>query len=626
MTALTTTSDKTEHDSESSPPQPTAAHLHLAEGLDIPLEAATQTFAILAKRGVGKTHTAVVLVEEMLKAAIQVIVLDPLDVWWGLRSSADGQHQGLPIVVLGGSHADLPLEATAGSLIADLVVEGDLSVVLSLRHLSKSDQRRFVTDFCERLYHRKGEAAHRQPLHLVIDEADSYVPQRVFAGQERMVGAVDDLVRRGRVSGIGVTLISQRASVVNKDVLTQIEVLIALRTVSPQDRKAMESWIEAHDAYNQRVDFMNSLASLPIGTAWVWSPGWLEIFVKVQIRKRETFDSSATPKVGGTLVTPRTLAQVDLAQLRERLAATIEKQKADDPRELRRRIASLEKELQSRVVATSTPAPPEVRIERVEVEVPKPVFEPGQLESLSEAVERLAEVGNALVALAGGIGASVEAARRLSVATPTPAPTSRPASTPAPAQAPAAHRQPKPAPALLQNSADVSSNDGIQPSFHLKAGERKILEVLARRYPLKMTRAQIGTLSGFTTSGGTFQTYFGTLKRVGFVVAEGPGVGEFVITQSGLDYLGQSVPTGPRTTDELQAMWRGSLRAGEARMLDELIRVYPDGLNRVALGDRAGYTSSGGTFSTYLGTLRRNGLVAVAGDGLVTASPTLFLS
>jgi hypothetical protein len=40
-----------------------------------------------------------------------------------------------------------------------------------------------------------------------------------------------------------------------------------------------------------------------------------------------------------------------------------------------------------------------------------------------------------------------------------------------------------------------------------------MLETLARRYPLRVTRAQLGTLAGFTPSGGTFATYFGTLKR-----------------------------------------------------------------------------------------------------------------
>jgi hypothetical protein len=45
----------------------TDTRLHLAPDFNLPLEAVTQTFAILAKRGVGKTYTALVLVEELVE-------------------------------------------------------------------------------------------------------------------------------------------------------------------------------------------------------------------------------------------------------------------------------------------------------------------------------------------------------------------------------------------------------------------------------------------------------------------------------------------------------------------------------------------------------------------------------
>ena len=67
------------------------ADLHFAADFSIPAEAVTQTFAILAKRGVGKTYTASVLVEELLKAGLHAVVVDPIGVWWGLRASADGK-------------------------------------------------------------------------------------------------------------------------------------------------------------------------------------------------------------------------------------------------------------------------------------------------------------------------------------------------------------------------------------------------------------------------------------------------------------------------------------------------------------------------------------------------------
>jgi len=147
-----------------------------------------------------------------------------------------------------------------------------------------------------------------------------------------------------------------------------------------------------------------------------------------------------------------------------------------------------------------------------------------------------------------------------------------------------------------------------------------MLQALARHNPRKVTRAQLGTLSQFTPSGGTFSTYFGNLKRHGLIEEAN---GEVQITRAGMDFLGADVPPRPQTTEELLELWRGALRAGERKMLDELIAVYPQSLSRDELGERAGYTASGGTLGAYLGTLRRNGLIEVDGDA-VRAGEALF--
>ena len=60
--------------------------------------------------------------------------------WWGLRASADGKHPGLPIVILGGDHGDVPLELAAGQVIADLVIDEGISAVLDLAHFRKGEQ------------------------------------------------------------------------------------------------------------------------------------------------------------------------------------------------------------------------------------------------------------------------------------------------------------------------------------------------------------------------------------------------------------------------------------------------------------------------------------------------------
>jgi DNA helicase HerA-like ATPase len=128
-----------------------------------------------------------------------------------------------------------------------------------------------VTDFAEELFHRK--KANRSPMHLVVEEAQVFVPQRTMGDEARMLGAFEDLVKLGRNFGIGVTLISQRPQSVNKDALNQTECLVVLQTNGAQERKAIEAWI-----VEQGLDvgeLVDTLPSLERGEAWVWSPSWL---------------------------------------------------------------------------------------------------------------------------------------------------------------------------------------------------------------------------------------------------------------------------------------------------------------------------------------------------------------
>ncbi len=61
--------------------------------------------AVIGKTGSGKTYAAKGLVEGLLEAGQRVCIIDPTDVWWGLKASADGKREGYPIAVFGGDHA-----------------------------------------------------------------------------------------------------------------------------------------------------------------------------------------------------------------------------------------------------------------------------------------------------------------------------------------------------------------------------------------------------------------------------------------------------------------------------------------------------------------------------------------
>jgi len=175
--------------------------LHISDDLSLPLDFVTQTQAILAKRGVGKSYTASVEAEELLKAGQQVVVIDPTGAWFGLKSSADGKHVGFPIAVFGGEHADVPLEEGAGEVVAQAIVERRFSAIIDLSFLRKNQRNRFMTAFLETLFR-----LNRVAMHLFVDEAHTIAPQKPFGEEARMLGAIEDVVMLGRRRGLGCTL------------------------------------------------------------------------------------------------------------------------------------------------------------------------------------------------------------------------------------------------------------------------------------------------------------------------------------------------------------------------------------------------------------------------------------
>jgi len=563
--------------------------IRIASDLSLPLEAVTQTFGILAVRGAGKSNAAAVMAEGMANASLPFVVVDPTGSWWGLRSSGDGKGPGLGIPIFGGRHADVPLERTAGQMIADLIVEHRLSSVVDVSEFSEGDKIRFLTDFAERLY-RKNE----DPLHLFLEEADDYVPQRPFREQARCLRAWENIVRRGRARGLGITMISQRSAAINKNVLTQIETLIVLRTTSPQDRKAIEGWVTYH---GQSRELLESLPGLGNGEAWVWSPHWLGKLVRVQIRRRETFDSAATPKNVRGKRPPATLADVDLVAVRKRMAETIEKAKAEDPRELRLRIAALEGELR-KVKAAPTIVPPG----------------PEEIAKIRRAAaeEVLLQLASNIKNAAGKIMTVLEHDICACVGYVALNPKGRTNQIPL-----GKHRAPKPPvdKGIRARGSPVHSTDRTDSLGN--SGLRRMLIALAQRNGL--TAKQLGVRAGMSSRSGTFSNYLGRGRSNGWVNGSRDRLG---ITEAGRAALGSYDPL-PEGKD-LLSYWLGELgNSGAMRMLSALAERYPNPMTAEELGEIAEISAGSGTFSNYLGKLRTLELVTGSRSHLL-ASEELF--
>src|SRR3990167_6767860 len=265
--------------------------LDISTNLKLPAEDFLESaIGIIGKRGRGKSGLVKVLMEELVHAGLPFVAFDPVGVMWGLRSSFDGKGPGLPVLIVGGSHGDLRLERRAGAEIAKSVVQANISCIIDFSEESKSVYRDFVLDFSHTLF-----AINDSPRIVIIEEAPELVPQRFRPDMADVFEAVERLVSRGRNKGLGVVLVSQRAATIHKDVLTQVDALFVFGLVSPQDRKAIGEWVEAHDEKGRLGEFEKGIAGLGKQECWFWSPeAFGGAFKKIRVRDFTTFHPDKT--------------------------------------------------------------------------------------------------------------------------------------------------------------------------------------------------------------------------------------------------------------------------------------------------------------------------------------------
>ncbi len=332
----------------------------------LPSAALDERLAIVGTSGLGKTYAAKGLIECLVDQGARVCVVDPLGVWWGLRSGPDGGTSPLPcpVVVFGRRHADVPLDEGMGATLGQLIGKHQIACVVDVSDLGSAAARRgFMTAFTETLY-----AANTDPLHLVLDEADLWAPQRAQPGGFDLLQRIEEIVRRGRVRGFVPWLVTQRPAVLHKDVLSHADILVSLKLTSSQDSEAVGRWIEGQADRAEGRRILAALPRLARGEGWVWVPsdGVLE---KVAFPRIRTLDSSVTPKRDEKVDTPGTLVSVDLATFIVALAGThvhAPGERVPLARAERSRLSSLERRLRQREAELATAW---TELDRLEAEV-----------------------------------------------------------------------------------------------------------------------------------------------------------------------------------------------------------------------------------------------------------------
>jgi hypothetical protein len=262
---------------------------------------------------------------------------------------------------------------------------------------------------------------------------------------------------------------------VNKDVLTQLDTLLAFQNNSPQDRKALQEWVEAHSAQGDFNKFMKSLPSLPKGEGWIWSPEFLGVFERIKIRKRETFHPDRE-KMGDTFEMPH-LEQTDIQSF---IAAF----KSSKPQEDKRgRGGKSPGDSGKEEVPAFLPPTRNEEIVRLRNAHESEMIEKDiQIREANTRAEQAERALDAIRTIVGG--------RNL-------------------------------VPSGANGSAPDNGSIQLWRSKLGNTGASRIFKFLSDNPQRRFTRAQIGLAVGLSSGSGSFATYMSTLKRNKLIIEQG---------------------------------------------------------------------------------------------------------
>lgn len=561
---------------------------------------------LVAGSGSGKSF-ALRRILEQTATSVQQLVIDPDGEFASLRERYD-------YIICAPSGADAVATPATAVALATALWKAGLSAVLDISDLTPHDRIVFVRRFFETLIAQPRPTWHS--CLVVLDEAHLFAPQ---VGEAESLHAVIDIAARGRKRGLCLLAATQRLSKLHKDVAAETrnkmiggmtldidlaragdelgfspKYRVILRDMEPGEffvygpalcrevtRTAIGPVVTTHPQLGQKI------AVPPPPSAKIRAQlgkiEGLQLEAEADLKDAAALRAELT-KVRAAL----TLAQkapgkgIDEAQVQERIRVAVEAvmraEKADHEKHVSAAVAA-ERKASQRELAKLT--------------VPLAKARDIILGALGEGFDAMTREPTVTAFLPGNSPKFNGSGKDFGVITiDAAAPAHRPRETPA-------------LPATIPG---------------LRSGAVRILAELAGRAPAGYTVRQVASLTGFAPDGGTFRTYMGDLKRNGLTEMRG---NLLHASEAGMAFLGDKVPPKVTTHAEAMAMWRKALRSGAHTMLEVVVSYGADGIDARLLAEQVGMTPTGGTFRTYLGDLRRNGLIHQAGQHCI-ATDVLF--
>lgn len=549
------------------------SNIQLAPNFKIPAtDYASQGNAILGIRDAGKTYTGLKAAEQLLDAGIPIIAYDPVGVWKNLKIGT-GKHKGYPIVVAGGEGADIRLTPHNAVEIVRAAMKENVSLVIDLYSpelINKSTWIKIVQETVDLLMYDNKAYGLR---HIFLEEAAEFIPQRLQPQHARVYASLERLARMGRNARLGMTIINQRAEEVNKAILEICAFSLVHKQVGKNSLKSIQQWLELRQLDNVK-DIIKSLPGLNQGQCW--AIGQTDQPKLIQVSARNTFHPD--PKKGMDAVAK--VPTIDVSGFVARMNKQLEKPDAKKPEPKKTASVAITAHVEE--------------ITRLRQQLAQCITENKQLKNaISSASKAMSDIAKA-------------AQRFFEDPLPEISNTDRQISISIP---------------KVSKSTPVVSRSAPAGNGTVASGAMRMLKAAAMYHPKPITKFRMAALAGLSYKSGSFSTYVSTLKRDGLVTVDG---NEFAITAEGLDKVGdiQSLPTDPKAIVD---MWCNNIGNdnGASRILRAVAECYPADVTKEDLGGMVGMSHNSGSFSTYLSTLKRNGLIEVD-KGWVKASKELF--
>lgn len=576
--------------------------------LPFPERVLHQHIATLGKTGAGKSSAMRVIAEHLLDKNRRIAIIDPKGDWWGLKSSADGKSAGYSVITFGNFKepraTDVPINEHSGAHVAELIAKGNRPCVIGFRGWMPSQLVKFWLAFAPTLFNtNEGE------LYVLIDEIHNFAPKgKIFdpdAG--KCLHWTNRMMSEGRGIGLTFFIASQRAQKVHNDTLDNCETLIAMRVAHPAARESVKDWIDGNGDPAKGKEVLATLAQLKRGEAWVWSPENGFGPERVQFPMFRTFDSFAPPQLQKK-VSQSGWSEVDLDQVKQKLATVIAEAKANDPKELKAEIFRLKQELAKKSVAVA-PAKVEKVVEEKIVEVP--VFSDSDKQLLAALQRKLSEI----TGLAHDV-ASIQAIIQRAIETVAKRP--QPLRANVPVATTYAGKRPLPkAPYVPPHPALETNGDLSRPQLRLieALGEA---EAIGRN---EISRSWLAFIAGVSPLSSGFEKNVSTISAKGLIRYPSPG--RVALTEPGR----RLVPpiSTPLTTESLLDRVCQLLSGPQATLLRVLHNEYPDSLSRGELATRANVSELSSGFEKNVSTLSGRELVEYPAKGEVVCASWLFI-